>query len=185
MTGISGGLGYHFKFGVNLLDGNRVTHTNTTKGAAQKRPVAAVGNVSVHTPAHPLLGLQQMIGNRAVVCLLQAKSSSGGSGDEYEQEADRVARAAENFRSVDVTQINDIALEQEYMMLQRRLQNPSRYLGRDADEAYLQTIEAEISKRESLKAKQKQAAAKASTIVVNYDSFCDSAGNMTDDRCQS
>jgi len=167
---------------VNLLDGKRITHTKTNKSPEQGRPVSVAGKAPVNPPVHPILGLQQVIGNRAVVRLLQAKSSTGGSWDEYEQEADRVAHAAENFRSVDVTQINDIALEQEYMMVQRRLQNPSGYSGRDADEAYLQTIEAEISKRESIKAKRRQAAAKASTVVVNYDSFCDSAGNMTDDR---
>ncbi|MBU7005762.1 hypothetical protein [Phosphitispora fastidiosa] len=164
------------------MDGYRITHTKTNKGAEQGQSVSTTGKAPVNAPAHPILGLQQVIGNRAVVRLLQAKSSVGGSGDEYEQEADRVAQSVGDFRSVDVTQINDIALEQEYMMVQRRLQNPSGYLGRDADEAYLQTIEAEISQRESLKAKQRQAAAKVSTVVVNYDSFCDSSGNMTDDR---
>jgi hypothetical protein len=42
-------------------------------------------------PTHPLLNLQQRIGNRAVAQMLQAKMSVGKPNDAYEQEADRVA----------------------------------------------------------------------------------------------
>lgn len=43
------------------------------------------------TPLHPLLRLQQTVGNQGVGRLLQAKLKIGQPGDIYEQEADRVA----------------------------------------------------------------------------------------------
>jgi len=43
------------------------------------------------SPIHPLLQLQQTIGNRAVSRFLQAKLKVSEPGDKYEQEADRVA----------------------------------------------------------------------------------------------
>jgi hypothetical protein len=42
-------------------------------------------------PLHPILRLQQTIGNRAVQRLIQAKLKVSQPGDVYEQEADRVA----------------------------------------------------------------------------------------------
>jgi hypothetical protein len=45
------------------------------------------------SPIHPLLQLQQTIGNRAVSRFLQAKLKVNKPGDVYEQEADRVAEA--------------------------------------------------------------------------------------------
>jgi outer membrane protein OmpA-like peptidoglycan-associated protein len=43
------------------------------------------------TPVHPLLRLQQSIGNQAVGRLIQAKLQISRPGDKYEQEADRMA----------------------------------------------------------------------------------------------
>jgi RNase P protein component len=45
------------------------------------------------TALHPLLRLQQTVGNQAVSHLIQAKLKVGQPGDRYEQEADRVADA--------------------------------------------------------------------------------------------
>ena len=42
-------------------------------------------------PAHPLIRLQQALGNQAVGRLVQAKLNISQPGDEYEQEADRIA----------------------------------------------------------------------------------------------
>jgi hypothetical protein len=42
------------------------------------------------TPIHPLVRLQQVIGNQAVSRLIQAELQIVQSGDAYEQEADRV-----------------------------------------------------------------------------------------------
>lgn len=42
-------------------------------------------------PLHPLIHLQQTMGNQAVGRLIQAKMRVGQQGDKYEQEADRVA----------------------------------------------------------------------------------------------
>jgi hypothetical protein len=50
---------------------------------------------------HPLLQLQQTIGNQAVGRIIQTKLKVGQPGDKYEQEADRVAdtvmQMPENF----------------------------------------------------------------------------------------
>src|SRR5262245_32817638 len=42
-------------------------------------------------PAHPLIRLQQGLGNQAVGRLIQAKLNINQPGDEYEQEGDRIA----------------------------------------------------------------------------------------------
>jgi len=159
------------------LNGSKA-HSKTTKGAEQKQNVTAIGKTPSCKSAHPILELQQRIGNQAVIQLLQAQLSGGGTGDKYEQEADRMAK---NFRSVDFTRMNDLALEQEYMTVQRRLLASQSYPKRDADYAYLKSMENEIFKRQSMKAREGQNA-QTRVVVVNYDSFCDSAGNMTDDK---
>lgn len=48
---------------------------------------------SDRTASHPILQLQQSLGNQAVARMLQAKLKIGPPGDKYEQEADRVADA--------------------------------------------------------------------------------------------
>jgi hypothetical protein len=48
--------------------------------------------VSAPRSIHPFLRLQNTVGNRAVQRLVQAKLTVGAADDEYEREADRVAR---------------------------------------------------------------------------------------------
>jgi len=48
-------------------------------------------------PSHPLLDMQQTLGNRAVGRMLQAKLKVGQPNDQYEQEADRVAEQVTNM----------------------------------------------------------------------------------------
>src|SRR5215510_14815827 len=45
---------------------------------------------------HPLLSLQQTIGNQAVGRMLRAKFTVGRAGDQFEREADRVAEQVTN-----------------------------------------------------------------------------------------
>ncbi len=47
--------------------------------------------LSIYSPVHPILQLQQKLGNQAVNRLLQTKLQVGEPGDIYEQEADQVA----------------------------------------------------------------------------------------------
>lgn len=76
----------------------RANHTQTAE-AVPKGGLLAIRNVSASpasVPAHPVLGLQRTIGNRAVNRLLesgqlQAKLIVSQPHDPYEQEADRVA----------------------------------------------------------------------------------------------
>ena len=64
----------------------------TNRAAPRKRsPIATGVTPTARTPMHPILQLQQKIGNRAVGRLIQAKLRVGQPGDQYEQEADRVA----------------------------------------------------------------------------------------------
>lgn len=83
--------------GVTDMQQQRATQTRTTETAPQGRASATTTPVSAtqaHT--HPIMQLQQTIGNQAVQCLLrlrmlQAKLSVSQPGDPFEQEADRVA----------------------------------------------------------------------------------------------
>ena len=72
----------------------------TTRAAERSRQnnarIFAKAPLPVHTPVHPILQLQQSIGNQAVQRLLrsrtiQAKLNISQPGDPFEQEADRVA----------------------------------------------------------------------------------------------
>jgi Domain of unknown function (DUF4157) len=68
----------------------RESHTRPVPSAS--RAVAAMPSSRTTAPAHPLLRLQSLIGNRAVGRLIQAKLTVNPAGDQYEQEADRVAK---------------------------------------------------------------------------------------------
>ena len=63
-------------------------------GPSSSRAVVATPSPRTTAPAHPLLRLQSLIGNRAVGRLIQAKLTVNPAGDQYEQEADRVAGQA-------------------------------------------------------------------------------------------
>lgn len=52
---------------------------------------SAQSTLSTAVPLHPVLQLQQTVGNQAVGRFIQAKLAIGQPGDRYEQEADRVA----------------------------------------------------------------------------------------------
>ena len=54
-------------------------------------------------PVHPLLRLQRSIGNQAVGRLIQAKLKISQPGDQYEQEADRVADQVTSMPSPEST----------------------------------------------------------------------------------
>jgi Domain of unknown function (DUF4157)/Secreted Novel AID/APOBEC-like Deaminase 4 len=68
-------------------------HTTQTKNSEHDRPSQA--SATAKSPAaqamHPMLHLQQQVGNQAVGRLIQAKLTVGEPNDVYEQEADRVA----------------------------------------------------------------------------------------------
>jgi hypothetical protein len=80
-----------------------------------------------------------------------------------------------SFGSVDITKLSDFELEQEYNTVQQRLISETSYPERQADEAYLQTIESEIEKRS--KTGQKKPETKQIT-VLDYDSFSLPDGRM-------
>ena len=72
----------------------RVKQANTRNQARRSQPAQSL--LSTRAPIHPVLQLQQTIGNQAVQRLiqsrtLQAKLAISQPGDVYEQEADRVA----------------------------------------------------------------------------------------------
>jgi hypothetical protein len=68
------------------------TQTRTSEATWQKSAATSIKPLlSTGAPVHPILQLQQTIGNRAVNRLIQAKLKIGQPGDRYEQEADRVA----------------------------------------------------------------------------------------------
>jgi exonuclease VII small subunit len=69
--------------------------SHQTKAAEATRHKTAAASVKptlpTRAPLHPILRLQQIIGNRAVTKLIQAKLKVSQPGDVFEQEADRVA----------------------------------------------------------------------------------------------
>jgi Domain of unknown function (DUF4157) len=68
-------------------------HTTQTKTSENDRAsqVNATAKSVASPPLHPMLHLQQQVGNQAVGRLIQAKLTVGEPNDVYEQEADRVA----------------------------------------------------------------------------------------------
>ncbi|QZZ22010.1 DUF4157 domain-containing protein [Leptothermofonsia sichuanensis E412] len=68
------------------------TQTKTATATLQRNPVPLPKSPAAsRTSLHPLLRLQQQVGNQAVSQMIQAKLSVGKPNDTYEQEADRVA----------------------------------------------------------------------------------------------
>ncbi len=61
----------------------------------------------LRAPIHPLVQLQQTLGNRAVNRLIQAKLKVGPPGDRYEQEADRTADTVMQMPGVSVQRQTD------------------------------------------------------------------------------
>ncbi len=75
------------------------------EAARQKKNSAPVRDVQSDYPcAHPLLQLQQTIGNQAVWQLIQTKLKIGRPDDIYEQEADRIAEEVAGSKSAPVLQ---------------------------------------------------------------------------------
>jgi Domain of unknown function (DUF4157) len=68
-------------------------HTTQTKTSEHDRTsqASATAKSSAAPAMHPMLHLQQQVGNQAVGRLIQAKLTVGEPNDVYEQEADRVA----------------------------------------------------------------------------------------------
>jgi hypothetical protein len=70
------------------------TQTRTSEATWQKSAATSIKPLlSTGAPVHPILQLQQTIGNRAVNRLIQAKLKIGQPGDQYEREADWMADA--------------------------------------------------------------------------------------------
>ncbi|PSB22160.1 DUF4157 domain-containing protein [Phormidesmis priestleyi ULC007] len=72
--------------------GDQRSDQTTTLESSRQQSAAPTSKPPIATHAsHPLLQLQQQLGNRAVTQLIQAKLSVSQPNDAYEQEADRVA----------------------------------------------------------------------------------------------
>ncbi|HEY9607359.1 MAG TPA: DUF4157 domain-containing protein, partial [Allocoleopsis sp.] len=70
----------------------RATQSKSATTTLQRSPVPIPKlAAATHASLHPLLRLQQQVGNQAVSRLIQAKLKVGKPNDVYEQEADRVA----------------------------------------------------------------------------------------------
>ncbi len=70
----------------------RATQTKTTEANSQRKaPIVTQPPLSSYSPVHPILQLQQKVGNQAVNQLTQTKLKVGQPGDAYEREADQVA----------------------------------------------------------------------------------------------
>jgi hypothetical protein len=78
-----------------LIDNRDMEHQQTTgssKANLQAMPALAVKPaLDMHSLTHPFLQLQKLIGNHALGSFLQTKLKVSQPGDQYEQEADRVA----------------------------------------------------------------------------------------------
>ncbi len=74
------------------MGNQRTTKSKTTEASHQGR-VSTVTQppLSINSQVHPILQLQQQLGNQAVNRLIQTKMTVGKPGDIYEQEADQVA----------------------------------------------------------------------------------------------
>jgi hypothetical protein len=66
---------------------------NDSRAHAQQQPVSAMQKPQLRGMATSLLNLQRTHGNRYVQRLIQTKLAISQPGDQYEQEADRVAEA--------------------------------------------------------------------------------------------
>ncbi|NES88031.1 DUF4157 domain-containing protein [Okeania sp. SIO2B9] len=74
------------------MGNQRTTQIKTTEANNQRKAsVATQPPLSINSPVHPILQLQQQLGNQAVNRLIQTKMTVGQPGDTYEQEADQVA----------------------------------------------------------------------------------------------
>ncbi|NET58188.1 MAG: DUF4157 domain-containing protein [Symploca sp. SIO2E6] len=72
----------------------QATKTKTTEANHQRKASTVTQTpLSINSPVHPILQLQQKLGNQAVNRLIQTKMTVGQPGDVYEQEADQVAAA--------------------------------------------------------------------------------------------
>ena len=70
----------------------RATQTRTSETTGHKRERTSFNlRVSTSDSIYRIMQLQQMLGNRTVKSMIQAKLNIGRPGDVYEQEADRVA----------------------------------------------------------------------------------------------
>lgn len=70
----------------------QTTQTQTTQANHQRKAATATQpSLSTYSPVHPILQLQQKLGNQAVNRLIQRKMTVGQPGDVYEREADQVA----------------------------------------------------------------------------------------------
>lgn len=79
------------------------------------------------------------------------------------------------YRSRDTTKLSDVELEQEYYLVQQRLLSSAKYTERKADEAYLQTIEREIEKRNEARPKEPEM---QPIVALSYDEFSLPDGRM-------
>jgi Domain of unknown function (DUF4157) len=70
--------------------------SRTSQGDHQRRSLVASAQ-PMRPPEHPLRSLQRTIGNRAMGSFIQAKLKVSQPGDEYEQEADRIADHVEGM----------------------------------------------------------------------------------------
>jgi hypothetical protein len=74
------------------MGNQRTVQAKTSDIGCRRSPAIAPKPLSTnHTVVHPLLRLQQQVGNRAVTQIIQTKLKVGQPNDVYEQEADRVA----------------------------------------------------------------------------------------------
>lgn len=71
------------------------------------------------TALHPLLRLQQTVGNQAVGRLIQAKLKVGQPGDRYEQEADHVADAVMRMPEPDLSAGAAVSVQSQDVRIQR------------------------------------------------------------------
>ncbi len=81
-----------------------------------------------------VLQLQRTLGNRAVTRLIQAKLTIGPSGDQYEQEADRVAEQVVSTLASPTVQLQEEEEEEMEMRVQGTLASPTVQLQEEEEE---------------------------------------------------
>ncbi len=70
----------------------RTTRNKTKKGNHQKKSLKVTKTPPSINPLHPMLQLQQKLGNQAVNRFIQTKLTMSQPGDKYEQEAEQVSK---------------------------------------------------------------------------------------------
>ncbi|NEO31320.1 MAG: DUF4157 domain-containing protein [Symploca sp. SIO3C6] len=128
------------------MGNQRATQTKTTEATSHRKTATiAKPSVATRTPVHPLLQLQQRIGNNAVNHFIQTKLKVGKPNDIYEQEANRVA---DSVMRMPTPQVQPQEEEEEALQTQPQAITPLIQQQAEEEEETAQTLQRQTDEEE-------------------------------------